>query len=225
MGRDVTPWKYHPVHKRCYTQNPLRTAVIAAWVTAFQTARGSDLMAVLGSRSGYLEVAWAQCVVPRANLKWLGQGWEALPVYDCSWEKPSSFNSVSGSVFELISTPGMKHRQVCSTQFLGSKASDQFSWRGAKWNPPKAEECLEQLPVTWHSCVCWHRLGHCCCARMCWRGKDTRLQAAARCLPMGRTAAVSELSVPPAAMGTGCWRTEHVLSILLLFPEATWCAC
>lgn len=56
--------------------NSLHTAVIAGYVTFFQSACASDLMAILGSRSDYLEVACDQCMVSWANVKWLGQEWE-----------------------------------------------------------------------------------------------------------------------------------------------------
>lgn len=70
MERAAMPWRH-----RLFTSaavhhiNALHAAVIAAWVTSFQTAHGSDLRAVLGSRLGYLEVACSQRGVSWIKLK------------------------------------------------------------------------------------------------------------------------------------------------------------
>lgn len=82
MERDVVVWKYHPAHKCCSAQNHFHSAVIVTLVVSFQTAQGSDLVAIWGSGLGCLE--FAQCGVPHQS-EMLGQGCEALPVCDCSF--------------------------------------------------------------------------------------------------------------------------------------------
>lgn len=82
MERDIMLWKYHSAYECCSAQNNFHSAVIVTWVVSFQTAQGSDLLAVWGSRSGCLRVA--QCGVPDQS-EMLGQGCESLPVCDCSF--------------------------------------------------------------------------------------------------------------------------------------------
>lgn len=185
---DVMLWKYHSAHKCCSTQNHFHTAVIVTWVVSFQTAQGLDLLAVWGSRSGCLEVA--QCGVPDQS-EMLGQGYEALPVCDCS------FHWVSCSLWAPLKL-GMIHGQVCSPQLLGSKAPDLFFLRKYK------VKSLQSWRVPWGIARDLALLGVMTQAamlmstHMCWSGRDSKLQAAVRCLLMGRAAAGSEMSVPCA---------------------------
>lgn len=184
-------WKYHPAHKCCSTQNPFHTAVTVTWIVSFQMAQGSDLLAVWGSRSGYLEVA--QCGVP-GQSKMLGQRCEALPVCDCS------FHSVWSSFWAHLKL-GMKHGQVWSSQLLGNKAPDLFFLK-------KHEvKSLQSWRVPWEIASDLTLLGvmtqprMLLCTYTCWPGRDSQLQAAVRCLLMGRAAAVSEMSVSCAISG------------------------
>lgn len=179
MERDVVVWKYHPAHKCCSAQNHFHSAVIVTLVVSFQTAQGSDLVAIWGSGLGCLE--FAQCGVPHQS-EMLGQGCEALPVCDCSFHSAwSTWNWEWNMGRSVHPSSWAAKLQIFFFFFL----------RAAKCNPCKAGECHENacglalLDVMTQA-------GMLLC--MCCSGRDSKLQAAVRCLLMGRAAAVSEMS-------------------------------
>lgn len=132
MERDTMLWKYHSVYECCSAQNNFHSAVIVTWVVSFQTAQGSDLLAVWGSRSGCLRVA--QCGVPDQS-EMLGQGCESLPVCDCSFHSDwSTWNWEWNMGRSVHPSSWAAKLQIYFLFFL----------RIAKWNPCKAEECHEK---------------------------------------------------------------------------------
>lgn len=94
----------------------------------------------------------------------------------------------------------MKHGQVCSFQLLGSKTPDLFF-------SELEVKSLQSRRLPWEIACDLALLDvmtqavRLLCTHVGWAGRDSKLQAAVRCLLMGRAAAVSEMSGPCTITG------------------------